>query len=344
MKANSGKTTKKTGKSLISIVLVLALIIGIVASVIAIHSSKIKKDTVNPPVELSSWMNMIDDSAKITNIAIPGSHDSGTYGMSYLAETQDCSFEEQLKRGIRYFDVRVNCVDGDYRIFHGPINGAKYTEVLDDIKNFLNNNPTEFVILDYQHFKNNSEKVTFEMLEETVGKDKLVTKNNDVSDKEFVENLTLGEIRGKCLVISEYKDDFEFIFERGEGKSLCSYYNGDEHKGSQKDFVEKTLPNYIEKFEEEGTGIFILQGQLTDGIFVRGPRYREASHFDSMNEFVKGLRENEQYDKVNVIMRDFVTSYTSSLTLALNVDKGLVKDEYNEPYEKMLLDSGYVVS
>ncbi len=341
MKSSKCKATSIAGKILISIVLVLALIIGIGAAVIAVHSSKIEKDTVNPPALLSSWMNMIDDNAKITEIAIPGSHDSGTYGMTYLTETQDCSLAEQLDRGIRYFDVRVNFVDGEYRIFHGPINGAEYTEVLNDIKNFLEKNPTEFIILDYQHFKNNSEQVTFEMLEKTVGKDRLVTKNSDVSDKEYVENLTLGEIRGKCLVISGYEGDFPFIFERGEGKSLCSYYNGDEHKGSQKDFVEKTLPNYIEKFEEEGTGIFILQGQLTDGIYIRGPRFREASHAESMNEFVKELRENEQYDKINVIMRDFVTSYTSSLTLVLNEDKGFVKDEYKESYDKMLLDSGY---
>lgn len=334
---------KASSKILISIVLVLAIIIGVVASVIAIHSSKIKKDLIEPPIELSEWMNMIDDDAKITEIAIPGSHDSGTYGMIYLAETQDCSFEEQLERGIRYFDVRVNCVNDKYRIFHGPINGADYSEVLEDIKNFLDKNPTEFLILDYQHFKNNSEKVTFEMLEKAVGTDRLVTNDSDESDKEFVENLTLGEVRGKCLVISEYEGDFSYIIERGEGHALCSYYNGDEHKGSPKDFVSKTLPSYIDKFDKEGTGIFILQGQLTDGMFICGPRFREASHTKGMNEFVKELRQNEQYDKINVIMRDFVTSYTSSLTLALNEDKDFVKEDCKESYEKLLSDAGYDV-
>lgn len=342
MKAGKEKSINKVGKILISVILIIATIIGISATVVVIQSSKIKKDSVEPPLELSSWMNMIDDSSKINQIAIPGSHDSGTFGMPYTAETQDCSFSEQLQRGIRYFDIRVNFVNDEYVIFHGPINGVEYTEFLNDVKNFLNENPSEFIIIDYQHFKNNSQKVTFEMLEEVIGKDRIVTKRSNFSDKDFVENLTLGEVRGKCLVVSEYDGDFPFIFERGEGGALCSYYNSLEHRGNRKKFIEKTLPGYIDKFEKQGTGIFILQGQLTDLILIRGPRFLEAAHADSMNEFVQELRENKKYDKINVIMRDFVTTYTSSLTLVLNVDKGIVKEEYQESYDKMLLDSGYV--
>lgn len=340
----AGKTLNKTAKIIISILLVIALVVGISVAVVAIQSSKIKKDSLDPPVQLSSWMNMINDDAKISEIAIPGSHDSGTYGMNYTAETQDCSFEEQLNRGVRYFDVRVNFVDDDYVIFHGPINGAKYEHVLKDIKNFLDENPSEFLILDYQKFKNNSQDNVFDMLENAVGVDRLVTKNGDVSDSEFVENLTLGDVRGKCVVVSGLDYEKDYVLDRGDGESsgmaLYSYYNGMEHRGNRTKFIEKTLPSYIDRFEQEGEGIFILQGQLTDLILIRGPRFLEANHFEDMNDFVKELRTNGKYDKINIIMRDFVSSYTSSLTLALNIDKGIVKDEYKETFDKMLLDSG----
>ncbi len=345
MKAGKNKTLSKTAKIIISILLVIALVLGISVAVVAIQSSKIKKDSLEPPAQLSSWMDLIDDDVKINKIAIPGSHDSGTYGMNHTAETQDCSFEEQLKRGVRYFDVRVNYVDDDYVIFHGPINGAKYEQVLDDIKNFLDENPSEFLILDYQKFKNNSQQNVFDMLENAVGIDRIVMKVSDCSDSEFVENLTLGEVRGKCLVVSGIDYDKPYILDRGDGEksgmALYSYYNGMEHRGNRIKFIENTLPSYIERYENEGSGIFVLQGQLTDLILLRGPRFLEANHYEDMNDFVKELKMNGDYDKINVIMRDFVSSYTSSLTIALNRDKGIVKDECKGTFDKLILDSGY---
>lgn len=345
MKTSNKKGLNKIGKIFISILLLLVLVIGIATVVVVVQSSKIKKDSAKPPKQLSSWMSMIEDDAKITQIAIPGSHDSGTYGMHYTAETQDCSFAEQLERGVRYFDVRVNYVNDDYVIFHGPVNGAKYSQVLDDIKVFLDENPSEFLILDYQKFKNNSQNNAFDMLENAVGSNRLVSNDTNLSDSEFVENLTLADVRGKCIVVSGIDYDKPYVFDRGDGEvkgtALCSYYNGMEHRGNRIDFIEKTLPSYIDRFEEEGTGIFILQGQLTDLILVRGPRFLEVAHSESMNDYVKGLRENEQYDKINVIMRDFVTSYTSALTISLNIDKDLVKEEYKDDYNKFLLDTNY---
>ena len=37
---------------------------------------------------LGGWMGMIDDDVPVTDIVMPGSHDSGTYGMLFLGETQ----------------------------------------------------------------------------------------------------------------------------------------------------------------------------------------------------------------------------------------------------------------
>lgn len=331
----------KIAVSILSVFLAAVIALG---AVILGGNLRLKPDKITPPADMSRWMAMIDDRAKITEIAVPGSHDSGSYNMPYVAETQDFGFAGQLARGVRYFDVRVGNFDGEYLMFHGPVSGPKYSEVLADIKAFLDENPTEFLILDYQHFKNDSEEVTFKMLEEAVGTDRLLLKKEGVRDGEYLESLTLGDVRGKCIVVSQY-DKKPYIFQRGEeeygGNALSSYYDRKDHIKSSESFAGNVVLHYILRFAEtkEETGFFVLQAQLTDGYFVFGPRFREAGHKERMNRFIGGLSENKEnnlYENVNVVMRDFIACEDSAYTLKLNLTKEIVKPEEKENYKAML--------
>src|SRR5918993_3575474 len=44
---------------------------------------------------------------RLSDILIPGSHDSATYGMSAAAKTQSLDLYNQLDAGARQFDIRV---------------------------------------------------------------------------------------------------------------------------------------------------------------------------------------------------------------------------------------------
>ena len=103
--------------------------------------------------EMSSWMKNIEDEAKVSEIVIPGSHDAGTAGFSWLAETQNRSIKDQLNAGTRYFDLRVQSTGKGLVFYHSVFKGNSYTEARSDILDFLALNPSEFVILDFQHFK-----------------------------------------------------------------------------------------------------------------------------------------------------------------------------------------------
>ena len=85
-----------------------------------------------------------------------------------------------------------------------------------------------------------------------------------------------------------------------------------------------------------GQGLFVLQGQLTDGALVFGPRYREACHEKNMNAYVYGLAENESLEKINIIIRDFISPSKNAYTLRLNLAKGIVKDDCKDAYEAMI--------
>ena len=72
------------------------------------------EDTLN--LRLLTWMSKLDDNTNITDLTIPGTHDSGANfdvpilpPLIYVPDTsknQDLSIRNQLNIGVRYLDIR----------------------------------------------------------------------------------------------------------------------------------------------------------------------------------------------------------------------------------------------
>merc|ERR1711997_98579 len=137
-------------------------------------------------MNLSEWMSELSEDVKtnknITQIAIPGSHDCGTYSldkslpvgpdeadilqtlgnnpilgptlvkpiMYRWSTTQHSAISDHLMCGIRYFDIRIGKLDDKYRLLHG-LYGAELFSIFDDMNSFLDEHASEIVILDFQH-------------------------------------------------------------------------------------------------------------------------------------------------------------------------------------------------
>ncbi|MCM1289464.1 MAG: hypothetical protein NC132_02280 [Corallococcus sp.] len=347
---------KKSVKiTLITVGIILcAIFIVVIGCSIFAHG---KNDDSQPTKELSSWMSMIKDETPLKNVAIPGAHDAGTAGISYLAETQDRNTFELLACGTRYLDLRVTKSGDALKIFHGPFKGVTLQEVMSAAVTFLKNNPTETLILDFQHFEGGAQKNVFQTIESylqttTEGLDAglAVTNATHKTDAEFVDALTLGECRGKCLVLwgEDEKDEyckFNYIFKRNndagtmENCSLQSYYESSLNKKSSANYMKNALPHYVDLYKKQNVGLFVLQGQLTDGLFVFGPRFREAQHCDNMNDYVKNLYKSDDIETINIIIRDFVSPSKNALTINLNEAKGIVKPEYAFNFAKTVKDN-----
>lgn len=147
-------------------------------------------DAVGPMnVDLANWMAQMPALANLplTQIPIPGTHDSGTYGISAKsawaltgddeygeltklpefvqdlivkpivagwARTQSNNLYQQLNDGIRYVDLRLsNEPDGQIYIEHA-LRGPQIDEVIDDISRFVHEHPKEVVIVYAQQFTN----------------------------------------------------------------------------------------------------------------------------------------------------------------------------------------------
>lgn len=314
----------------------IAVLVVILAPIIAVGNKVIVKDTVQPDVYLTEWMSYIYDDAPVTDIAIPGSHDSGCIEMPYYGATQDLTFAEQLDRGVRYFDIRVNDKGGDLVIYHSIVNGVDFEGVLRDIDAFMDAHPSEFLVLDFSHFKNDSEEKVFALFDEIVSAERVVN-DTDLPDGEFLDSLTLKDVRGKVIVyVNPEKTDFfdrDYFFlkngdkvgedAKSETASLVSPYKKLWNGKSAKKFTEDILYRYINTFKDIDSGFFVLQCQLTDTALVFGPRYREGKLIERANAFVEGLYDDaENLPYINIVMRDFVTCEKSALTVRLNIAKG----------------------
>ena len=329
--------TKKRKLSLICVSAVLLVILLIVGVLMIVANSQ--NDKSEPTQELSQWMSMIKDETLLKSVVIPGAHDAGTKGLSYLAKTQDRDTADMLACGTRYFDLRVSKTkNGELKIYHGPFKGVMLDSVLDQIKQFLSQNATEALILDFQHFENEAEQDTKTMVLATLP---VVKAQGDFVD--FVDNLTLGEVRGKCLILwgAESADGETFLRRNNdagtvEQSALQSYYEGSLNKKSSSNYIKNALPHYIDMYKQQGKGLFVLQGQLTDGMFVFGPHFREATHNKNMNKYVENLKCSQDLSIINIIMRDYVTPHKNCLALQLNLTKNNVKPESTTAFQNMI--------
>ena len=153
--------------------------------------------------KLDSWMESLYPllkHKKLNEIAIPGTHNSGSYPISVGSRTtgdiidlshlsdfeesipamldllsrvgprwskcQELSILDQLKMGVRYLDLRVYCdeVTDEYYLEHSFL-GSNLTDELLQIARFVGDHPKEVVILDMMSVQNCSEHKVVSLLE-----------------------------------------------------------------------------------------------------------------------------------------------------------------------------------
>ncbi|KAJ0174751.1 hypothetical protein K1T71_009859 [Dendrolimus kikuchii] len=143
--------------------------------------STMSENSLAQTLRLETWMSDLPPQLKdvpLIYLAIPGSHDSMTYGITRSSKlapdaepvlhrlypifrgtilrwtiTQSLDTWQQLQIGIRYLDLRLATKEGTKEIFftHG-VYAEEITKALTQVKEFVDTHPGEVVILDCQHF------------------------------------------------------------------------------------------------------------------------------------------------------------------------------------------------
>ena len=95
-------------------------------------------------------MGNIDGTRRLSQLSIPGTHDSGALyePLGGTAKCQNTTITQQLNFGVRFLDIRCCDINDAFYIYHGSVDERQtFIQVLDQVIGFLNSNPSECVIM-----------------------------------------------------------------------------------------------------------------------------------------------------------------------------------------------------
>lgn len=301
----------------------------------------------------ANWQSHIMDDARITKVAMIGSHDSGisvtTSPLKDMTKTQDLTIGEQLAYGCRYFDIRVHKKSNDeLTIFHSvDKSGEKFVDIAADLLKFIKANSSEFLVLDFQHFSGDSQPAVIEAINSTGLIDHAVSNTGEMSDLDFIDSLRVSDVRGKFIIIwgsNEANDGkYPYLFRRNndsctiENAVLDSLYNTADNTKPSAEFIAETIPKYFAHIIKKQKGLTVLQAQLTSPSLGNLQKL-EHSHNQNMSKFIRSIEQNaEQLAAVNIIMRDFIGSDAekSNSILHINLAKNIVKQSSVQKFEQL---------
>lgn len=164
-------------------------------------TSVTKSETVTyngaDPTNSAKWLDHISDHIRLSQLTIPGTHETCATGGTIWHQCQNSSVTSQLNQGIRVMDLRIgNGMD----MYHGSTGmGINLSSVLNEVKNFLNNNPSEFVILSVKDENWSGDQTSWT---------NQVASLMDGTGKAYIPgssyDYTVGELRGKFIIIRRY--------------------------------------------------------------------------------------------------------------------------------------------
>ncbi len=208
------KHTRKStwGKKILSVAMSLVFAIGVVA----MHAPATTFASSNwSGVSPQSWMSHISDSTHISEINIPGTHDSGTrfVDTSLWAQTQDETIPDQLNAGVRFLDIRLDYrTTGGYtdllKVVHGTDctcyetdgGGILYfNKVIEWCHNFLVAHPSETIIMSVKLDGNSKNGNTY-------FSQRVYSYINQNPSWWYLQNgnPTLGDVRGKIVLFRRF--------------------------------------------------------------------------------------------------------------------------------------------
>lgn len=160
----------------------------------------------------SSWMESIAGDTRLSELSIPGTHDSATQyvSLSPIFQCQDANIQTQLENGYRYLDIRLVLKKDNLILKHNFAKCRKnesifskpltLDDVLNDIYTFLDEHPSETIIFCVK--KENSK--------DDLNRVKSIFNSKINTDSWYTENKipTLDEVRGKIVLATRFENEY----------------------------------------------------------------------------------------------------------------------------------------
>ena len=288
------------------------------------------------------WMKYIKDDVKLTEVVMPGTHNSGSYGMVAMACCQDGTLYDQFAYGVRHFCIRY-CGDKKHGVVlsHGLAKGKPLAHALQSMRRMIDENSSEFFVFDMREYYPQKigpfsftypidDKLTAELINKYLDADNLA-----YTDYEKISDITFEKLRksGKRFIILNYRDAYPWC--RG-GYNQINPWNPELHGKKPEVFSKEVLTHFD---NEQIDGIYWFQTQQTPNfgaqVGLATPRKLDKGLQPYYQSIIDGIKVNEFYLKsANVISGDFMTeSYDKCREIIrLNLYKNTVKEELREEF------------
>ena len=286
------KTLRITIASIVSAITLVAAGLG--------FTGALKQKSKN--TDYSNWMKGVSDVTLLRNINMPGSHDTmALYSIADLAgQCQSLSLEDQLNLGVRFLDIRLKEDKNELKAVHGFIDQrASFKSITNTIETFLKEHPSEMIIMSVKEEADPSNsEISFEDSLKTYLKNNIYYLNQNLP-------LTLGEARGKVVLLSRYKDSSIGIPAYEGWEDSCSFtlpngiYVQDTYKITSK---EQKQDEILKCFNEIGHPLKInfLSAYCTNGF---PPSYAPSAAND-INPWIN--KEIGKHNDRGIVLYDFV--------------------------------------
>ena len=312
-------------------------------------------------VATTKWMSSFAESVRLDQLMMPGSHDAGMsethhctipFSSGYV-QTQGESVGGQLVSGSRYFDVRVDYDHGELVTYHRTnsgigCNGQDLQAVLDETVAFLQTHSSETAIIKISHIRSdrndqaNIKRRINELLSARYAGTMYTNGNGAIN----LSELTLGDVRGKMIVVYDYADYVDtatgrfrykdgFHCEGGAGYGcndgthlVCSTQSGanltvcDDYSSTAKyaDMASDQLAKWSIAARLGEGRMFLLSWTLTANNPPFDPTIRQLA--DQANSRLPGVLHEQIVvngaQKPNIVYIDYVNSATAQSIIRYN--------------------------
>ena len=284
---------------------------------------------------LLNWMSQLPNDTLLSDISIPGTHDSGStldakvggLTITDTAKTQDLTISEQLSIGVRFFDIRLILENNELEVYHSTVKqNLSFREVLDDIYAFLDQYPSEALIMSIRKEGDDIGDNTV-LFEEKVNNLIQSGKKYWLLDEKIA---TLEDARSKITLLRRYptKSDYSIGINASQNwrdKATFTIQLSNMNISVQdeyfvKDNKEKWLSilNQFENSENENT----LTLNFTSGYQIRTILGQEAPSILNVSSeintlLIKHLQDNPEED-YGILIVDYISSELTKLIINSN--------------------------
>ncbi|XP_050403001.2 1-phosphatidylinositol phosphodiesterase [Patella vulgata] len=168
-----------------------------------------------------NWISRIPNSRAISDMSIPGTHNTVSFFGGPYAQCQTLPLLEQYKAGIRFVDIRCRHIANELPIYHGIMyQNIDLYGVINDTVQFLNQNPEELILM--------------RIREESAPRDSTQSMTtsirnciNSYPQHRFWHSVTwptLGQARGKIIILQQF-DTHHYIWVPYRSMNIEDHWN-----------------------------------------------------------------------------------------------------------------------